>query len=43
MAKDIKANISLSKERHLFTPYTLSLERLVSLETFTNDFQEEGE
>jgi hypothetical protein len=39
----IEANISLSQERHLFTLDTLSLERLVSFETFTVDFQEEGE
>jgi hypothetical protein len=43
MAREIEENISLSKERHLFTPDTLSLERLVSLETFTDNFQEEGE
>jgi hypothetical protein len=43
MAIEIEANISLSKEGHLFTPDTLSLERLVSLETFTGNFQEKGE
>jgi hypothetical protein len=43
MAREIEANISLSNERHLFTPDALSLERLVSLETFTDNFQEEGE
>jgi hypothetical protein len=40
MAIDIKENISLSKKGHLFTPDTLSLERLVSLKTFTDNFQE---
>jgi hypothetical protein len=54
MAMQIEANIFLSKEEHIFslgtkindpedTSDTLSLERLVSLETFTVDFQEEGE
>jgi hypothetical protein len=36
-------NISLFKEAHLFTRDTLSLERLVSLETFTDNFQERME
>jgi hypothetical protein len=40
MAIEIEANISLFKEGHLFTPDTLSLERLFSLETFTGNFQE---
>jgi hypothetical protein len=40
MAIEIEANISLFKEGHLFTPDTLSLERLFSLETFTSNFQE---
>jgi hypothetical protein len=40
MAKRIKENISsLSQVRHLFTPDTPNLERLVSLENFTVDFQ----
>jgi hypothetical protein len=43
MALEIDANISLSKEGHLFTPDTLSLERLVSLETFSGNFQEKME
>jgi hypothetical protein len=43
MAKIIKKNISLSEIRHFFTSGTLSVESLVSLETFTIDFQEEGE
>jgi hypothetical protein len=54
MAMQIEANIFLSKEKHIFslgtkindledTSDTLSLERLVSLETFTFDFQEERE
>jgi hypothetical protein len=43
IVREIEANISLSQERHLFTPDTLSLERLVSLETFSDDFHEEGE
>jgi hypothetical protein len=43
MAIDIEENISLSKEEHLFTQNTLSLERLVSLKTFTNNFQERRE
>jgi hypothetical protein len=54
MAMQIKENISLSKGKHIFslgtkindpkdTSYTLSLERLVSLGTFTANFQEEGE
>jgi hypothetical protein len=43
MAKRIKKNISLSEIRHFFTSSTLSVESLVSLETFTFDFQEEGE
>jgi hypothetical protein len=43
MAIDIEANISLSKKGHLFTPDTLSLERLVSLKTFADNFQERME
>jgi hypothetical protein len=43
MATRIEKNISLSKVRHLFTSCTLSMEGLVSLETFTVDFQKEGE
>jgi hypothetical protein len=54
MAMQIEANISLTKGKHVFslgtkiddpkdTSDTLSLERLVSLGTFTVDFQEEGE
>jgi hypothetical protein len=43
MAKRIKQNISLSKIRHFFTSGTFSVESLFSLETFTVDFQEEGE
>jgi hypothetical protein len=43
MPREIEENISLSNKRHLFTPDSLSLERLVSLETFTDKFQEEGE
>jgi hypothetical protein len=43
MAREIETNITLSQEGHLFTQDTLSLERLVSLGTFTADFQEEGE
>jgi hypothetical protein len=43
MAKRIKKNISLSKIRHFFTSGTFSVESLFSLETFTVDFQEEGE
>jgi hypothetical protein len=43
MALEIEANISLSKGGHVFTPDTLSLQRLVSLENFTGDFQENGE
>jgi hypothetical protein len=54
MAMQIEANISLSKGKHIFslgtkindprdTSDTLSLERLVSLGTFTANFQEEGE
>jgi hypothetical protein len=39
MATRIEENILLSQVRHLFTLDTLSLERLVSLETFTIDFQ----
>jgi hypothetical protein len=50
MAMQIEENISLSKGKHIFslgtkindpkdTSYTLSLERLVSLGTFTVDFQ----
>jgi hypothetical protein len=39
MAKRIEQNISLSELRHLFTSDTLSVESLVSLETFTVDFQ----
>jgi hypothetical protein len=36
-------NISLrDQDKTLFTSGTLSLESLVSLETFTVDFQEEG-
>jgi hypothetical protein len=52
MAMRIEVNISLSKGKHIFslgtkisdpkgTPDNLGLERLVSLETFTVDFQEE--
>jgi hypothetical protein len=51
MARKIEENISLSKGKQIFslgtkvdnpkgTPYTLSLERLVTLETFTANFQE---
>jgi hypothetical protein len=43
MSLEIEENISLSKEGHLFTPDTLSLERLVSLETFTGNLKEKGE
>jgi hypothetical protein len=43
MATRIEQNISLSEVRHLFTSGTLSVESLVSLETFTVDFQKEGE
>jgi branched-subunit amino acid permease len=43
MAKRIKKNISLSKIRRFFTSCTFSVESLFSLETFTIDFQEEGE
>jgi hypothetical protein len=54
MARQIEENISLSKGKHIFslgtkvddpkgTPGTLRLERLVTLETFTANFQEEGE
>jgi hypothetical protein len=54
MAIQIKANIFWSKKEHIFplgtkfngpedTSDTLSLDKLVSLETFTVDFQEEGE
>jgi hypothetical protein len=39
MDLEIETNISLSKEGHLFTPYTLSLDILVSIETFTSNFQ----
>jgi hypothetical protein len=54
MDMQIEANIFLSKEKHIFslgtkindpedTLDTLNLERLVSLENFTADFQEERE
>jgi hypothetical protein len=43
MAIEIETNISLFKEGHLFTLDTLSLKRLVSLETFTSNFQERRE
>jgi hypothetical protein len=43
MAREIEKNISFSQKRHLFTPENLSLKTLVSLDTFTTDFQEEGE
>jgi hypothetical protein len=43
MSKRIEENISLSQKKHLFAPDTLSLERLVSHETLTTDFQEERE
>jgi hypothetical protein len=54
MARKIEENISLSKGKHIFslgtkvddpkgTPNTLSLEILVTLETFNDNFQEEGE
>jgi hypothetical protein len=54
MALQIEENIFLSKTKHVFslgnkindhedTSDTLSLKKLVSLENFTTDFQEEGE
>jgi hypothetical protein len=54
MARQIEENIFLSKVKHIFslgtkvddpkgTPNTLSLERLVTLETFNANFQREGE
>jgi len=43
MAIEIEVNISLSKKGHPFTPDTLSLKRLVSLETFTGILQERRE
>jgi hypothetical protein len=43
MAIQTEANISLFKGEHLFTQDTLSLERLVSLETFVSKFQERRE
>jgi hypothetical protein len=54
MAMRIEVNLSLSKGKHIFslgtkisdpkpTPNNLGLERLVSLKTFTVDFQKEGE
>jgi hypothetical protein len=43
MAKRIKKSISLFEIRHFFTSGTFSVENLVSLETFTVDFQEEVE
>jgi hypothetical protein len=54
MARQIEENISLSKGKHIFSlgtkvddpkgaPNTLILKRLVTLETFTADFQEEVE
>ena len=43
MVIQIEENISLFKGEHLFTLDTLSLERLVSLETFVSKLQERRE
>jgi hypothetical protein len=43
MTIQIEENISLFKGEHLFTLNTLSLERLVSLDTFVSKFQERRE
>jgi hypothetical protein len=43
MAIEIEANISLFKKGHLFTLDSLSLERLISLKTFVDYFQERRE
>jgi hypothetical protein len=42
MAIQIEANISLFNGEHLFTSDSLSMERLVSLETFVSNSRKEG-